>query len=153
MARVRSRGSRSTEARLRASLASRGVFGWRQNPIGIFGRPDFVFPNSRLAIFVDGCFWHGCPLCFRKPKSNRSYWQAKISRNRQRDKQVSIALSRQGWKILRFWEHQIQKDLCKVTFSISSLLVSSGKFKRCSEPKSEVSLVAEGAVGYLRSSD
>jgi len=71
------------------------------------GRPDFVFPARRLAVFVDGCFWHGCPRHGTMPKGNRSFWRAKITRNRERDREVGAELRRLGWKVLRVWEHEL----------------------------------------------
>ena len=78
MSAVRSRGNRSTEAMLLAALCANRVTGWRRH-YRITGKPDFAFPKSRLAIFVDGCFWHGCPRCGSIPVSNRVYWESKFS--------------------------------------------------------------------------
>jgi DNA mismatch endonuclease (patch repair protein) len=77
--------------------------GWRRHQ-SIFGKPDFVFSKAKLAVFVDGCFWHGCPKCYRAPKSNIEYWKLKILGNRNRDLKVNRLLRAKGWKILRFWE-------------------------------------------------
>jgi len=71
------------------------------------GKPDFVFPDQRLAVFVDGCFWHGCPLHGTNPATNREFWSEKITRNRQRDREVNRALRALGWRILRIWEHEL----------------------------------------------
>ena len=67
---------------------------------------DIVFPRERLAVFVDGCFWHGCAEHYRQPGSNTEYWSTKIERNQQRDAEVSERLSADGWKVARFWEHE-----------------------------------------------
>ena len=107
MARVRSQRNRSTEWRLRSALARAGLRGWILNARDVPGRPDFVFPVQRLAVFVDGCFWHGCPACKRTPTSNLEYWRRKIERNRTRDRTVSHRLKRDGWRVLRIWEHQL----------------------------------------------
>ena len=104
MSAIRSRGNRSTERRFRASLAARGVRGWRMHPESVQGRPDFYFRESRLAVFVDGCFWHSCPKCCHQPKSNLSYWQPKLKRNMERDLRVTVCLRRSGVSVLRFWE-------------------------------------------------
>ena len=74
------------------------------------GKPDLVFPSRRKAIFVHGCFWHGhdCPHGSRTPKSNREYWVAKISRNRERDAQSEAALKQDGWRVLTVWECQMK---------------------------------------------
>jgi DNA mismatch endonuclease (patch repair protein) len=107
MAQVRSKGNRSTEWRLRAALVRAGIRGWTLNAADLTGKPDFVFPVQRLAVFVDGCFWHGCPKCQRIPSSNVSYWDRKIGRNRDRDRAVDNRLKCDGWKVLRIWEHQL----------------------------------------------
>lgn len=78
------------------------------NGADVIGRPDFVFSERRLVVFVDGCFWHGCPKCKDIPASNTSYWNRKIEGNKKRDKALAIQLQRDGWKVLRFWEHQLR---------------------------------------------
>ena len=107
MAAVRSRGNRSTELALVAAFKERRIIGWRRH-YSIFGNPDFVFPKTKLVIFVDGCFWHGCPKCGSLPATNRDYWKTKIARNAQRDKARSRALRAQGWTVLRIWEHDLR---------------------------------------------
>src|SRR3972149_1453924 len=109
MSAVRGRGNRSTEWRLRARLISSGISGWKLHPNDIIGKPDFVFPEKRVAIFIDGCFWHGCKKCRTIPATNRAFWLKKIERNRGRDKEVTHTLGRAGWSVLRFWEHEIKK--------------------------------------------
>jgi DNA mismatch endonuclease, patch repair protein len=74
----------------------------------MLGKPDFVFTSSRLAIFVDGCFWHGCPTCYRMPRDNRPYWRQKADRNRRRDHAVNRTLRGQGWTVVRIWEHVLR---------------------------------------------
>jgi DNA mismatch endonuclease (patch repair protein) len=107
MAQVRSQRNRSTEWRLRGLLVRSGLRGWQVSPGDLPGSPDFVFRAERLVIFTDGCFWHGCPRCKKFPSSNVSYWDSKISRNRKRDRATSAELRRQGWTVLRFWEHDL----------------------------------------------
>lgn len=107
MSRIRGTGNRSTEARLRAQLIASGIRGWRVRMAGLPGRPDFVFPARRIALFVDGCFWHLCPQCGRPPKSNRSYWKPKLESNRNRDRKITSKLKGMGWKVLRLWEHEL----------------------------------------------
>jgi DNA mismatch endonuclease (patch repair protein) len=112
MALVKSTGNRSTEGRMRSLFKANKIKGWRTHPQNLPGRPDFIFSANKLAIFVHGCFWHGCLTCKRKsPSSNILYWTEKIRRNRARDKRVRGILSRNGWKTLTIWEHQIQKPL------------------------------------------
>ena len=72
-------------------------------------RPDFVFPKSRTAIFVDGCFWHGCPRHATKPANNRAFWEKKLAGNKTRDRRVNRTLRRAGWKVVRIWEHELPK--------------------------------------------
>jgi DNA mismatch endonuclease (patch repair protein) len=109
MSKVKSRGNRSTEWRLRGLVVRNGLSGWKVGSEDVPGVPDFIFPLERLAIFTDGCFWHRCPRCKKIPSSNASYWDHKIGRNRKRDKVVSKALRRQGWTVLRFWEYALRE--------------------------------------------
>lgn len=106
MAAIRSRGNKDTELKLMAIFRMCRITGWRRH-YPILGKPDFVFPRERLAIFVDGCFWHGCPKHGRKPGSNREYWVPKLRRNRQRDLNVSRRLRAKGWRVMRIWEHRL----------------------------------------------
>jgi len=108
MAAVRSKGNRSTELRLAELLRQHGPSGWRRH-YPVCGTPDFCWPKSRVALFVDGCFWHGCPRCRRAPKSNQKFWNAKVAENRRRDKKVTRSLRDQGWSVIRVWECQIGK--------------------------------------------
>jgi len=78
------------------------------NPSSISGKPDFAFQSERVLIFVDGCFWHGCPHCNRIPTSNTGYWDGKIARNRQRDRSATEQLLVDGWKVVRIWEHELK---------------------------------------------
>ena len=108
MARVKSRGNRSTEAAVEEVLVSQKIRGWVKHPGGVVGRPDFFFSKYRLAVFVDGCFWHSCPTCARStPRSRRSFWARKIEQNRRRDNRVRIALWRRGYSVMRIWEHSV----------------------------------------------
>lgn len=108
MSSVRHRGNRSTEWRLRAILVRSGISGWTLHPKHLPGTPDFAFPRFRLAIFVNGCFWHGCPKCGRLPKSNREFWRAKILTNIMRDRRCRSRLKRLGWRVIDLWEHEFQ---------------------------------------------
>lgn len=107
---IRSRGNRSTEWRLRSYLIRSGLRGWKVHSNEFLGTPDFAFPNSRVLIFIDGCYWHGCPKCGHIPKTNLPYWTAKIGRNKTRDKKYSRELSKQGFKVIRIWECALKKD-------------------------------------------
>jgi DNA mismatch endonuclease (patch repair protein) len=75
-----------------------------------FGSPDFINRNKKIVIFVDGCFWHQCPIHSKKPKNNKEYWNPKLLRNKLRDKEVTIAYKNSGWKVLRIWEHELKKS-------------------------------------------
>lgn len=76
----------------------------------VIGRPDLVFPSAKVAVFVDGCFWHGCPQHYTFPKTNAKFWRGKISRNIARDQEVNSQLKSEGWKVLRFWEHELSNN-------------------------------------------
>ena len=105
---VKGKGT-SLERRLFAMLAGMGLSGWKKNVSDITGKPDVVFPQERVLIFVDGCFWHGCPHCNRKlPVTNREYWERKVKRNVERDKRNTQALVDSGWCVIRIWEHEMQ---------------------------------------------
>jgi DNA mismatch endonuclease (patch repair protein) len=106
MAAIRSRGNKDTELILVAVLRSNRITGWRRHPM-MTGRPDFVFRRERVAVFVDGCFWHGCPVHCRMPKSRVGFWRKKITGNQARDRRVSRALRKGGWAVIRIWEHAL----------------------------------------------
>lgn len=103
MALIRSRGNAATELRMIALLRAHGLTGWRRGQ-RVFGRPDFVFRRERVAVFVDGCFWHGCPRHATQPRTRAAYWAAKFARNKARDRKVVRTLRRAGWTVLRVWE-------------------------------------------------
>jgi DNA mismatch endonuclease (patch repair protein) len=109
MSQIRGRGNKDTELALAKILRRHGLKGWRRHQ-AIFGKPDFIFPNFRLAVFVDGCFWHACPKHGSKPKNNRAFWQRKIASNKERDQLVNRTLRMQGWRVLRIWEHELAKE-------------------------------------------
>ena len=105
---VRSRGNKVTELVLARLLRHHNVTGWRRHA-AVAGNPDFVFQKQRLALFVDGCFWHGCAQHCRMPKGNRSYWKGKIAGNQARDRLVNRALRAAGWRVIRIWEHELAR--------------------------------------------
>lgn len=104
MRRVVGRGNVSTEQALVELLREAKLSGWRRH-LPLLGNPDFVFPGARVAVFVDGCFWHSCPRHLRLPADNRAYWIRKIERNRRRDVRIGSALRALGWRVVRIWEH------------------------------------------------
>jgi DNA mismatch endonuclease (patch repair protein) len=111
MSAIRGRGNRTTELRLKMALIRRSLKGWTTHPRGIVGNPDFFFHDFRIAIFVDGCFWHGCPKCGHIPNVNRPFWAEKIKRNQERDREKTHQLEASGIHVLRFWEHELEGDL------------------------------------------
>jgi DNA mismatch endonuclease (patch repair protein) len=103
------RADTAPELRLRSALHRRGGRFRRDLRLDIDGlrlRPDIVFTRRRVAVFVDGCYWHGCPKHGAKPQANSEYWQAKIARNRERDRRTHAALRAAGWQVVRVWEHE-----------------------------------------------
>ncbi len=105
---IKSRSNATTELRLRAYLIRNRLVGWRVGANEIAGSPDFFFQRERIAVFVDGCFWHGCPRCGHTPKTNRSYWRKKLARNKQRDAQITRTLRSHAIRVLRLWECQLR---------------------------------------------
>jgi len=108
MAAVKSRGNASTELKMQRLLRVNKLTGWRRH-LDIVGMPDFSWPNKKVALFVDGCFWHKCPHCFRKPKSNIEYWTKKIESNKKRDRRINKALRQAEWNVIRVWECEISQ--------------------------------------------
>lgn len=106
MSRIRGRGNLSTEMRMIALMREHGIKGWRRNR-RLPGSPDFVFPEKRIAVFVDGCFWHGCTVHYKEPASSREFWRTKIGNNRKRDRRVNRELRASGWRVIRLWEHDL----------------------------------------------
>jgi len=105
MSRIRASGNRDTELRLIDLFRHFGVTGWRRNQ-HVFGKPDFVFPKHRVAVFVDGCFWHrhaGCKFSYT-PKSRIEFWLPKFQKNVTRDRLVTRKLRKAGWRVIRIWE-------------------------------------------------
>jgi DNA mismatch endonuclease (patch repair protein) len=113
MSAIKGRGNRTTELTLARVLRRERLSGWRRH-LPLPGRPDFAWPAARVAVFVDGCFWHGCPRCYRAPAKNKSYWRKKIEENRKRDRRVTSALKRAGWTVLRIWECQVTAETTEV---------------------------------------
>ena len=131
MSRIRSRGNKDTELAPARLLRANGISGWRrhvqvrivdcglrsstsprpspQRGEGVRVRPDFVFPKFKLAVFVDGCFWHGCPKHATKPANNRAFWKKKLAGYKTRDRVVNRTLRRSGWRVVRIWECDLAK--------------------------------------------
>ena len=124
MSRIRGKGNKSTELALASAFRRAGIKGWRRHvevklklgprvamrvgkPILVV-RPDFVFRREKVAVFVDGCFWHQCPLHSKVPENNREFWERKLARNVERDRLHDRELKKAGWKVRRYWEHQLK---------------------------------------------
>lgn len=111
MSRIRNKDTKA-EIVFRKYLGSMGYRNYRiKNKIA--GKPDLYFPKKRIAVFIDGCFWHKCPKCFIEPKSNKRYWKPKIKRNVERDIEINKKLRKENIKIMRFWEHELKNDIGK----------------------------------------
>ncbi len=109
MSRVRSVGNQTTEKKLARLLREAGLSGWRRHQ-PIIGRPDFVWPKMKVAIFVDGCFWHGHNCRNLTPKTNAEAWREKIIMTQARDRRANRLLRQQGWKVIRIWECHLTKS-------------------------------------------
>jgi len=109
MAAVKSTNNKLTELKLVTIFRRYGVKGWRRH-LPLRGKPDFAFPLHRVIVFVDGCFWHGCPMHLRIPVTNRSYWEQKISKNVLRDRTTNHYLKKKRWIVLRVWEHDLRHE-------------------------------------------
>jgi DNA mismatch endonuclease, patch repair protein len=109
MSRIRSNGNYTTELRFLRLMRLYKIAGWRRRS-KLPGRPDFVFTKRKVAVFIDGDFWHGNPKKFRVPKSNSDYWQQKILGNQKRDGEINKELKRLGWRVIRFWESSLSDE-------------------------------------------
>ena len=90
------------------------------------GRPDLVFPRFKVAIFIDGCFWHGCPRHMTWPKNNAAFWKKKILGNKSRDAIVTRELKRSGWTVVRVWEHEVHSNVSTCALRIQRILQTRG---------------------------
>ena len=142
---IRSKGNRSTEQAFKNFLKDFGIVGWRRH-YQIAGKPDFAFPAAKIAVFIDGCFWHQCPFCFdgHIPKQNQEYWIAKLARNKRRDARVSRWLRARGWRVFRIRECSISKRKPALVTCLRALAVA-GPLDRLSRPT--------GSIASTRKSD
>lgn len=131
MSRIRGKGNKDTELALAALLRRNGITGWRRHA-PVIGRPDFVFRRQRLALFVDGCFWHQCPRHSNIPVNNRAFWLKKFESNRRRDRHVARALRGLGWNVLRVWEHDLALRRQSVLISRIRRALEKGPLRCCS---------------------
>ncbi len=110
MAKVKSKGNRSTELKAIQIFNELKIRGWRRN-YPVKGKPDFVFLKYKIAVFIDGCFWHGCKDHCRMPNSNQDYWQKKIKKNKNRDIIVNTKFISRKWIVIRIWEHDLKRPI------------------------------------------
>jgi DNA mismatch endonuclease, patch repair protein len=124
MASVKRYGNKTTELAMARMLRRSGFVGYRKH-WPITGKPDFAWPQMRIALFVDGCFWHGCPRCYRLPGDNRPHWKSKVLSNRRRDRRRTRELRSLRWHVLRIWEHALKSPagrarvLCRLTKALA----------------------------------
>jgi DNA mismatch endonuclease (patch repair protein) len=109
MRQVKSSRNKSTELKLIKYLRANQITGWRRN-YALLGKPDFTFPKIKVTIFVDGCFWHGHNCRNTTPKDNADYWSKKVERNKNRDNEVTKALVKKGWIVIRIWECELKNE-------------------------------------------
>lgn len=114
MRKVKSNANKSTEQKLIDIFKASGITGWRRN-YKVKGKPDFVFSKLKIAVFADGCFWHGHDCRNITPKQNAEYWSNKRQRNIRRDKEVAKQFEQRGWTVLRFWECDIKQGALNLT--------------------------------------
>jgi DNA mismatch endonuclease Vsr len=131
----------SAELSLRNALSKARVKGYRLHCSDVPGCPDLVFRKQRVVVFVDGCFWHGCPKCYRAPATNKTYWKMKVERNRDRDSMVNQKCSELGWRVIRTWEHEAVGDpslvVDKIKRALKNRVVALKKRKRTSSAHSK----------------
>lgn len=122
MSKIRGKGNKDTELVMIQIFKEFKITGWRRNQ-KILGKPDFTFWRQRVVIFIDGCFWHGCPTHATKPKNNEEFWEKKLNKNKERDLFVVAQLEKMNWKVIRIWEHEL-KDHSSVSSKIQKALMS-----------------------------
>ncbi|WOF16781.1 very short patch repair endonuclease [Methanoplanus sp. FWC-SCC4] len=112
------------EIKIRKMLWENGIRGYRIH-YDLPGKPDIAFTKYKIAVFIDGCYWHKCPECFREPKTNTEFWMNKINGNVERDKKITKELEDSGWTVLRFWEHEVRKNPDLIIKKINNSIKSS----------------------------
>lgn len=124
MSKVRSNNNKSTELALIKFFKENKITGWKRN-YPVKGHPDFVFLDKKIAVFVDGCFWHGHDCRNTRPSDNAEYWQRKRERNIKHDKEVTAMFENRGWIVIRIWECELKKKNRDVLFDRLSILTDS----------------------------
>lgn len=125
MSAVHSKQNKSTEIKLIKIFKENGIIGWRRN-YKVKGHPDFVFPDKKIAIFVDGCFWHGHDCRNTRPADNAEYWQKKRERNIRHDKEITALFENRGWTVIRIWECELKKKNYSILTQKIKLIRNSG---------------------------
>lgn len=131
MSRIKRKDTKA-EIIFRKALWENGIRGYRID-VNLPGRPDIYFSKLKLAIFIDGCYWHKCPQCFSEPKSNKKYWIPKIERNAERDKLNEKKLKENNIFVIRYWEHDVKKNLNKIINDFLAVYKSLSKQKKFRE--------------------
>lgn len=129
MQKVKATGNKSTELKLITIFAENGIIGWRRN-YPVKGHPDFVFLKKRIAIFVDGCFWHGHDCRNTKPADNKDYWDKKRERNIHHDKEVTTLFESRHWTVIRIWECELLKKNRDILMEKLAPLLSNNLFRK-----------------------
>lgn len=124
MSKVRSNNNKSTELALIKFFKENKITGWKRN-YPVKGHPDFVFLDKKIAVFVDGCFWHGHDCRNTRPSDNAEYWQRKRERNIKHDKEVTAMFENRGWTVIRIWECELKKKNRDILFDRLSILTDS----------------------------
>lgn len=126
MRKVKSSGNKSTEIRLISVFKENNISGWRRN-YAVKGHPDFVFLKMKIAVFVDGCFWHGHDCRNTTPSDNKEYWDRKRQRNIQHDREVTAIFEARGWTVIRIWECELKKKNTEILMKKLEPLISYNK--------------------------
>lgn len=126
MRKVKSSGNKSTELRLISVFKENNISGWRRN-YAVKGHPDFVFLKMKIAVFVDGCFWHGHDCRNTTPSDNKEYWDRKRQRNIQHDREVTAIFEARGWTVIRIWECELKKKNAEILMKKLESLISYNK--------------------------
>jgi DNA mismatch endonuclease, patch repair protein len=121
MSKIRGKDTK-VEIQLRKAIWSKGLR-FRLHS-GLPGTPDLAFPRSKVALFIDGCFWHGCPMHGVRPKTNRAFWAKKLKQNFARDERTNLELRKAGWKVVRCWEHDVEQGLDRVVSRVTRIVSS-----------------------------
>lgn len=122
MSKVRSNNNKSTELALIKFFKENNITGWKRN-YPVKGHPDFVFLDKKIAVFVDGCFWHGHDCRNTRPSDNAEYWNKKRERNMKHDKEVTALFEQRGWTVIRIWECELKKKKKQILFNKISVIL------------------------------